>query len=71
VNRERDLKERIKDLLAKIDDEHHEKEKAGREFDGKLITHENEMDTVKSELKTVEDEKIKMEQRVIKAYKKN
>lgn len=68
--RESALKQRIKDLLATVDDEKQQREEFQRRMENMQAAHAEALDQQEQIFRQMEDEKIKMEQRVVKAYKK-
>jgi len=70
VKREKGLKERIKELLAHVDEERQFKKEVEDKLRTLSLDQEEEIGKINQDFKAMEKEKIKMEQRVIKAYKK-
>jgi len=68
--RENLLKERIKDLLNQIDESKQAKDQAHLQMEEIKAYYENEFNRIQGEFQGIEQEKQKMEQRVVKAYKK-
>ena len=70
TKREEDLKRRINELLLQVDDAHREKDKLKTQMEDLIKTHQEEIEKIRGDFNALDEDKVRMEQRVVKAYKK-